>query len=378
MSENERRVNPLEPRYGRLLDDFTVGDVYNHPWEVTIDEGMMAVFAASMLDPNPLYSSRRYARETGLRDRCVHPLLLMNLALSFSVHDVSEQTIAHLAYINMRFPNIVYPGDTLCASSEVLGVRRSQSKADRGIVHVKTKGVNQDGATVVEFERKALMPVGNLEDRAHPSQATETGAAPTTGRNTGELNLGQGQTIPREIALHTKIPRWPGRPRGLYEDFHEGDVILHNTGRTIGESEHMLLAILSRNSHPLHIDETYSRERGFARTRVVEGGLVFWWVASLASRDTTANALWQMHYDRGSHPAPVLAGDTLYAASRVIEKRDYNELSGVIRFNLVGVKNERPARIIDKGADLFKDAFEQKVFEIERAVLLPKRSAIIR
>jgi 2-methylfumaryl-CoA hydratase len=378
MSDNEKGTKAVEPKYGRLLDDFTVGDIYHHPWEVTIDDGMTAMFAASMLDPNPLYSSRRYARETGLRDRCVHPLLLMNLALSFSVHDVSEQTIAHLAYINLRFPNIVYSGDTICGSSEVLAVRRSQSKPDRGIVHVRTKCVNQEGATVVEFERKALMPVGRLECRAHPSQATEFNTAVTPARNTGELRLGHGQTIPREIALHMKVPRWPGRPRGLYEDFHEGDVILHSTGRTIGESEHMQLAVLSRNSHPLHFDEAYSRERGFARTRVVEGGLVFWWAASLASRDTTANALWETHYDRGSHPAPVLSGDTLYAASRVIEKRDYNELSGVVRFHLVGVKNERPARIIDKGADLFADSFEEKVFEIERSVLVPRRSAVLR
>ena len=45
----------IQPKYGRLLNDFQIGDVYHHPWEVTIDDGMLAMFAASFLDPNPLY-----------------------------------------------------------------------------------------------------------------------------------------------------------------------------------------------------------------------------------------------------------------------------------------------------------------------------------
>lgn len=367
--EKKRRV--IEPRYGRLLDDFRVGEVYHHPWEVTIDDGMLAMFAASCLDPNPIYSSRRYARELGFRDRVVHPMVLMNLALSFSVHDVSEQTIAHLAYIDLRFPNASYSGDTLNVSSEVISTRLSNSQPDRGIVHVKIVGVNQDNVTVVSFERKALMPVGRLEGRAHPPM-TESSSNPPVASGTQSHDELYGM-LPSELTGKFRLPRWAGRPRGMFDDFEEGDVILHSTGRTVGESEHMQLTVLSRNSHPLHFDELYAREQGFAKTRVVCGGPVFAWVASLASRDTTANALWEINYDKGAHPNPVLAGDTLYAASRVIEKRDYNERAGIVRFKLVGVKNGRPSALISEGVDLFEDKFKQKVFEIERAILLPKQ-----
>jgi acyl dehydratase len=138
----------------------------------------------------------------------------------------------------------------------------------------------------------------------------------------------------------------------------------------------MQLTMLTRNSHPLHFDEVYAGERSFMKTRVVCGPLVFAWVASLASRDTTANALWDLGYDKGTHPAPVLAGDTLFAASQVLEKREHNEQSGVVKFHLVGVKNEKPAALMQAGSDLFQDKFAQKVFEIEREVLLPKRNAI--
>jgi 2-methylfumaryl-CoA hydratase len=377
----------IEPRYGRLLDDFNVGEVYNHPWEVTLDDGMLAMFAASFLDPNPLYASRRFARDAGFLDRVVHPMVLLNLALSFSVHDVSEQAIAHLAYIDLKFPNPAYAGDTVSAFSEVLDVRVSESKPDRGVVHLRTTGVNQDGLPAVAFQRKVMIPAGRLENRAHPPSRefarpqripfqNATGLAAGLPIETGRLASDIG-ALPKQLALDIKIPRWPGRPLGFFEDYSEGDVILHSTGRTVGESEHMQLTILTRNSHPLHFDEVYCRERSFAGTRVVEGGLVFAWVCSLASRDTSANALWELGYDRGSHAAPVLGGDTLYAASRVIEKRDYNERAAVVRFHLVGVKNEKPIELLRAGADLFAGKLEQKVFEIERALLLPRRTSLL-
>jgi 2-methylfumaryl-CoA hydratase len=377
MSRPPKYINVRRPKYGRLLDDFTIGEVYHHPWEVTIVDGMLAMFAASFLDPNPLYSSHRFARDLGFRDRVVHPLVLMNLALSFSVHDVSEQTIAHLAYIDLKFPNAAYTGDTISVSSEVVGMRLSQSKPDRGVVHVRTVGVNQEGAKVVSFERKALMPTGSLEGRAHPPLSSAPIAGAVWSSNSSPLTTPPAErwVLPRELTQGINTPRWSGRPAGLFEDFEEGDVILHSTGRTVGETEHMQLAVLTRNSHPIHFDEVYSREHSFAGTRVVEGGLVFAWICALASRDTTASALWEIGYDDGSHSSPVLAGDTLYAASRVIEKRDHKDRAGIVRFKLVGVKNVTPSDLLEAGVDLFEDKHESKVFEIERRILLPKHFA---
>ena len=367
-----------QPQYGRFLDDFHIGDLYHHPWEVTIDDGMLAMFAGSFLDPNPLYSSSRFARDLGFRDRVVHPLVTLNLALSFTVHDVSEQAIAHLAYIDLKFPNAAYSGDTFSVYSEILGARVSESKPDRGVVHLRTTGINQDGIVLVTFERKALIPTGTLVGRAHPEIRHVTNKDEAGGGAVGSGSDGKHRldsvlpVLPAELAGEIKVPRWPGRPLGCFEDFSVGDVILHSSGHTVGESEHMQLTLLTRNSHPLHFDEVYCRDRSFAKTRVVEGGLVFAWAASLASRDTTANALWEIGYDKGSHSAPVLAGDTLYAASQVLDKRDHNLGSGIVRFKLLGVKNESPAGLHERGINLFEGKLEQKVFEIERDVLLAK------
>ncbi len=376
MGVNSGGQKIIEPQYGRLLDDFKAGEIFHHLWEVTLDDGMLALCAASFLDPNPLYASRRFAREMGFRDRVVHPMVLMNLALSSSVHDVSEQAIAHLAYINLRFPNAAYSGDTLSFTSEVLSARLSESKPDRGVVHVRTRAVNQDNLAVVTFERKALIPAGKLNHRGHPDPSENRITDAAGEDQASQLAATEEFGLPPELATEIKYPLWSGRPKGLFEDFAEGDTLLHGNGRTIGASEHMQLTMLTRNSHPLHFDEIYSRERSFTGTRVVCGPLVFAWIASLASRDTTANALWDAGYDKGLHPAPVLAGDTLFAASQVLQKRDHSAQAGVIKFHLVGLKNEKPAALMQAGIDLFQDKFAQKVFEIEREVLLPKRTAL--
>ena len=365
----EAKGNVTAPKYGRLLDDFQVGDIYYHPWEVTLDDGMMALFAASFLDPNPLYSSRRFARALGFRDRLVHPLLLMNLALSSSVHDVSEQAIAHLAYLNLHFPHAAYAGDTLSVHSEVLSVQASTSKPDRGVVTVRTIGVNQDGIPVVTFERKALIPAGQLDQRA-PAQAPVARAA------SGDVPAAVSQPLPPELTGHLPMPVWAGRPRGRFEDFAEGEIIQHGNGRTIGDSEHMQLSWLTRNSHPLHVDEVYAQEHSFTGRRVVCGPLVFAWIAALASRDTTANAIWDLGYDNGRHPAPVAAGDTLFAASEVLEKRDYSEQAGIVKFHLIGVKGSKPAAGERAGFDRSGGELGERVFEIEHEVLLPKIQAL--
>src|SRR5438477_6486850 len=61
------------PRHGRHIDDFLPGAVYAHPWDVTVDDGMLALFAASFQDATPTYASRAAARALGLRDRPAHP-----------------------------------------------------------------------------------------------------------------------------------------------------------------------------------------------------------------------------------------------------------------------------------------------------------------
>ncbi len=361
--------SPRSPRYGRLLSDFSKGETYEHPWDVTIDAGTIALFQASFLDATPTYASAAFAGALGFRDRPVHPLLLLNLGLSFSVHDVSEQAIAHLAYIDVRFPNACYAGDTVRASSTVIDSKPASS-GDRGVVHVRTVLETDAGVPVCTFERKALVRAGKIEGRPE---------APWTGQ---ERVLGDVPRLPAELRERITLPTRKGGFAGFYEDFAVGDVIATDVGKTVGESEHMQLTALVRNSHPLHFDEVYCKENSFAKTRVVYGGLVLSWVTTLASRDTTGNALWDLGLDAGAHPGGVVGGDTLYATSKVTDKKDHDALTGIVTFRVVGTKNVPGHKLLAEGKDLFgaeldkKDPaakVKEKCVEITRTVLVRKR-----
>jgi 2-methylfumaryl-CoA hydratase len=370
------------PLYGRTLDEFEIGATYEHPWEVTVDVGHLALAAGSFLDASPVFASARFARRLGFKDRPVHPLVLLNFGLSFSVHDVSEQAIAHLAYIDVRFPAACYAGDTLRAASTVLGVKRA-SEGERGVVHVQTVLVAyepdaREPRVVCRFERKVLVKAGAPIHPAGapvPAPAPRPDASPPVARTPPEL------APEKVLGLATESA---GRGfAGFFEDFAPGDVLCHDIGRTVSEAEHMQLTYMFRNSHPLHFDEPYARS-GFAKTRVVYGGLVFGWVASLASRDTSGNVLWELGYDKGAHPAGVVAGDTLYAASKVLRAEALTAETGAVTFKLVGTKNVKPSALLDAGADLFTEELgkggaaagtkvKEKVFEIERTALIRRK-----
>lgn len=360
-------------RYGRNLDDFVLGAVYAHPWDVTIDEGMLALFAASFQDALPTYASRTAALSVGLAGRPVHPLLLLNLAIGFSVHDVSEQAVANLAYVDVRFPAACYVGDTVRASSKVVGIK-PVSTGDKGMVQVRTELVNQDDRLVCSFERKALVRAGSVAGRPKdpPHDVGEPAEDPPRSPDfTFESELDAGARRPRRGGFAT-----------FWEDFEVGDVYAHEVGRTVSESEHMQLTTLTRNSHPLHFDERYCQTGSFAKTRVVFGGLVLSWVLSLTSRDTAGNAIWDLGLDEGAHPSGVLAGDTLFAATKVLAKEERGPRAGSVTLRVVGVKGATPRALLEKGADLFtpelgktEGKVREKVVEITRTLLVRRRDA---
>ena len=344
--------------------------MYEHPWEVTLDEGMLALFYASFQDALPTYTSRVAARATGLADRPVHPILLLNLGLSFSVHDVSEQAIAHLAYIDARFPSPCYPGDTVRARSKVIGIK-PVSAGDKGVVHVRTHLLNEREELVCSFERKALVRAGRAERR--PPDAPH-------GSSLAEVDPPRLPDVIRAALADRSRPLPAPRFATCWEDLDVGDVFSHEVGRTVTDAETSMLTTLMRNSHPLHTDEVYCKTGSFAKTRVVYGGLVLAWVLSLSSRDITGNALWDLGLDDGAHAGRVVPGDTLFAASKVLAKEAVDERAGSVTLRVVGTRNTPASALLARGASLFEPELPKtegrvpdKVLEITRRVLLLRR-----
>ena len=109
------------------------------------------------MNHHPLHLNDVYAAQSQQGRNVVAGPLVYSLVFGMSVSDVSGKAIANLATEELSHPAPVFHGDTLFAESEVLEVRPSSSKPDRGVVKVHTRAYNQDGTLVAEFKRTVLV-----------------------------------------------------------------------------------------------------------------------------------------------------------------------------------------------------------------------------
>jgi len=363
-----------QPQYGRYLDELEPGQVFEHPRGFTFTTSNMLNFARTFMQANPLYLNSQYARAHGFVDLPASPQMVFNVTLSLGVQNDSEKAIANLGYYQVQFLRPVYPGDTVRAFTKVL--ERNDRGADKpGIARICTVGVNQDNAVVVQYERKIM--VARRGDRLPTTPAPQVAVAfPGEDAPLVQLPL-TGQSISAGLT----------GPNTYFEDFATGDIIVHANGRTITD-EHMALTYLLGNSHPLHFDRLFSSAQSgkMSGEPIVYGGLVFAWLEGLASRDVCEHAVWELGFTEGYHTQPAFAGDTVGALSRILAVEDApgTDAYGLVTLQLIGVKNITAAAALQQyGAELFlkedakrdagKDKIADKIFEIERRLLIKRR-----
>jgi len=361
------------PEYGHYVEDFIPGTVFVHPRGITVTAGQMLAYATTFMEANPLYLNEVYAKAMGHPALPAAPHFVMNLALSLGVQNDSEKAIANLGYYDVRFLRPVYAGDTLKGMSRVVD-RKDRGVGKPGIITVETLAQNQLGEVVVQYRRKIFVPRRGAAPIDPSARVTSPAAFPFAERPT------------------LSIP-WPDAglpPRGgltsassCLEAFAPGDVIVHKNGRTVTD-EHVPWTYGVMNTHPLHYDRLYSTalDGPMSGEPIVYGGLVFAWLLGLASRDVTENALYDLGYHDGYHTQPTFAGETIAALTRILAVEPWEGRgAGVVRMQLIGVKNLRAEAALDRfGADLFvnendkrdlgKEKIKEKVFEIERALLI--------
>lgn len=144
--------------YGRYLEDFEVGAVYEHAPGRTVTEVDNIHFSLLTMNQHPLHCDAEFAKSSQFGKPLVNSTLTLAIIVGLSVNDVSGQAIANLGWREISMTAPVFAGDTLSAESEVLEVRESKSDTSRGIVTVRTRGFKQDGTEVVSFIRSALIP----------------------------------------------------------------------------------------------------------------------------------------------------------------------------------------------------------------------------
>ncbi|PSQ23638.1 monoamine oxidase [Halobacteriales archaeon QS_8_65_32] len=114
------------------------------------------------------------------------------------------------------------------------------------------------------------------------------------------------------------IPGWQGR---YYEDFEVGDVYKHPYGRTVTETDNVWFTNLTLNVNPMHFNEPYAAATEFGE-RLVDGPFVIALAVGMSVADVSVNATANLGYDGVRHHGPVFHGDTIFAESEVLSKRE--------------------------------------------------------
>lgn len=182
MTESPRQL--VSGWQGRYYEDFTVGDIYKHPYGKTVTEADNVWLTNVTMNLNPMHFNEPYAARTEFGERLVNGLAVIALAVGMSVIDVSMNATANLGYDEVRHHAPVFHGDTVFAESEVLEKRESESREHVGIVTTELRAFNQDDELVLSLKRT---PMVLKREHATPSPETPPGWIEGVGTQESEL-----------------------------------------------------------------------------------------------------------------------------------------------------------------------------------------------
>jgi len=392
----------IHKRTGNFLEDFRPGQVLRHKGGKTVTGGLFTTFTEFSMTTNPLAKNARYARAYGFDGLVVPPGLVMLIAFSQTVEDVSEnaryaraygfeglvcppgvvmlvafsQTVedvsenarANLEYIDMKFGAPVYIGDTLEVETKVLGVRVSSSRPNLGIVHVQSTARKNIGdaseAIVATWQRKVQVYKGDdeaiVENFAIDADAIEC-----------ELFL-------PPYDANAKLSEMAHLSSGdsYFEDLEIGSRIEHSRGRTVTD-EHISMTAILDNTSQVHCNQymiDLDPEQYVGGQLIIFGGIPFTLCLGLSCPDVGDNALGDIVYTTGRHTAPLQAGDTVFAATQILDKCDFPRRDdlGIVSTRLFGHKFVRADGEISADAP---DGWKKvQIFELDRQIAVKRRS----
>jgi acyl dehydratase len=143
---------------GKYFEQLQVGDEFEHLPHRTITETDNLLFSTLTHNPQPLHLDAEFAASTQHGQILVNSYFTLGLVVGLSVGDTTlGTTIGNLGMDSVEFPNPVFIGDTLRASTRIADKRESRSKSDRGIVWFEHRAYNQRDELVCQCLRKGMM-----------------------------------------------------------------------------------------------------------------------------------------------------------------------------------------------------------------------------
>jgi 2-methylfumaryl-CoA hydratase len=343
---------------GNFFEDFRLGQTIRHATPRTVTTGDIAIYNALFGARFPLQSSDMFAYAIGYPRAPVDDLLVFHVVFGKTVPDISLNAVANLGYADCRFLHAVYPGDTLTATSQVIGLKENSSRKT-GVVYVRTTGCKQDGVKVLDYVRWVMV-----------RKRDEAAAAP--GDHVPELPkaldpTALGAACP-QIALRSYDFALAGSPH-RFADYQVGETIDHVDGMTVEEAEHAMATRLYQNTARVHFNQ-FTESKGRFGRRLIYGGHVIS-LARALSFNGLANAFHVAAINAGRHVAPLFAGGTVFAWSQVLAKAELAGRTdvGALRLRTVATKDRPCADFPLKNGDTDDPAV---ILDLDYWVLMPR------
>jgi len=313
---------------GNFFEDFKIGQVIAHATPRTVTTGDVALYTALYGSRFAVQSSDAFAHQIGYPRSPVDDLLVFHIVFGKTVPDISLNAVANLGYADCRFLAPVYPGDTLSATSEVIGLKEN-SNGQTGVVYVRSRGRNQKGVVVLDYVRWVMV---RKRDPKNPAPAE---LVPQLPRALAPEQLGDALPVidgrKYDFALAGSKHRWG--------DYLPGERIDHVDGMTAEEAEHQLATRLYQNTAKVHFNQ-FSEGQGRFGRRLIYGGHVIS-LARALSFNGLGNAFHIAAINGGRHVSPLFAGLTVFAWTEVLERAELSGRDdvGALRLRTIATKD---------------------------------------
>ena len=349
----------MKTNSGNFFEDFKLGQTLHHATPRTLTEGDRALYTALYGSRFALQSGDAFAKHLGFHKSPIDDLLVFHTVFGKSVPDISLNAVANLGYAEARFIKPVYPGETLSAVSEVIGLKENSNK-QTGVVYVRTRGLNENDEMVLSYVRWVMVR------KRDPEAPTET-SVPKLADSVAAEELHVAPHTDYATLFNNQLSGSNHR----WDDYQPGEKIDHVDGMTVEEAEHMLATRLYQNTAKVHFNQ-FTESKGRFGRRLIYGGHVIS-LARALSFNGLANAVSIAAINAGRHVNPLFAGDTVFAWSEVLDKAEiaHRKDVGALRLRLVATKNLPCETFPDKDD---KGAYpENVILDFDYWALLPKK-----
>jgi 2-methylfumaryl-CoA hydratase len=343
---------------GNFFEDFRLGLVIRHATPRTVTTGDVALYNGLFGARFAVQSSDAFAQELGYPRSPLDDLLVFHTVFGKTVPDISLNAVANLGYADCRFLKAVYPGDTLNAVSEVIGLKENSNRKT-GIVYVRSRGFDQHGEAVLDYVRWVMV---RKRDEAAPAPSEQVPELP---KSVDVAKLGTACPPLDATAYDTVLSGSPHR----FGDYKTGERIDHIDGITVEEAEHMIATRLYQNTARVHFNQYSEGKRRFGR-RLIYGGHAIS-LARALSFNGLGNAFHVAAINGGRHVTPLFAGCTVFAWSEVLDRAELPGRTdvGALRLRTIATKDRPCADFPFKSGDDYDPAV---ILDLDYWVLMPK------